>query len=66
NIFQGDITPDQIFTFRPVPGWSQYRTPIRGLYLAGSAAHPGGGVLGAPGHNAARAILEDLSPVHTA
>ncbi len=62
NIFQGDITPDQIFTFRPVPGWSQYRTPLTGLYLAGSAAHPGGGVLGAPGRNAARAILEDLSP----
>jgi phytoene dehydrogenase-like protein len=62
NIFQGDITPDQIFTYRPVPGWSQYRTPVAGLYLAGSAAHPGGGVLGAPGHNAARAILEDLSP----
>jgi phytoene dehydrogenase-like protein len=62
NIFQGDITPDQIFTFRPVPGWSQYRTPVAGLYLAGSAAHPGGGVLGAPGHNAARAILEDLAP----
>lgn len=61
NIFQGDITPDQIFTFRPVPGWAQYRTPVKGLYLAGSAAHPGGGVLGAPGHNAARAILEDLS-----
>lgn len=60
NIFQGDITPDQLFTFRPVPGWSQYRTPIAGLYLAGSAAHPGGGVLGAPGHNAATAILEDL------
>ena len=62
NIFQGDITPDQIFTFRPVPGWAQYRTPVNGLYLAGSAAHPGGGVLGAPGHNAAQAILEDLSP----
>ncbi|MCI4352348.1 MAG: NAD(P)/FAD-dependent oxidoreductase [Thermoplasmata archaeon] len=61
NIFQGDITPDQIFTFRPVLGWSQYRTPVKGLYLAGSAAHPGGGVLGAPGHNAARAILEDLA-----
>jgi phytoene dehydrogenase-like protein len=60
NIFQGDITPDQIFTFRPVPGWSQYRTPVPGLYLAGSAAHPGGGVLGAPGHNAAQAMVEDL------
>jgi phytoene dehydrogenase-like protein len=63
NIFQGDITPDQIFSFRPVPGWSQYRTPVGGLYLAGSAAHPGGGVLGAPGHNAAQAILEDLRNV---
>jgi phytoene dehydrogenase-like protein len=62
NIFQGDITPDQIFTFRPVPGWSQYRTPVPGLYLAGSAAHPGGGVLGAPGHNAAQTVLEDLGP----
>ncbi len=60
NIFQGDITPDQIFTFRPVHGWSKYRTPVAGLYLAGSAAHPGGGVLGAPGHNAAHMILEDL------
>lgn len=60
NIFQGDITPDQIFSFRPVPGWSQYRTPVAGLYLAGSAAHPGGGVLGASGHNAARTVLEDL------
>ncbi len=65
NIFQGDITPDQIFTFRPLPGWSNYRTPIAGLYLCGSAAHPGGGVLGAPGHNAARAILEDLARVQT-
>jgi len=62
NIFQGDITPDQIFTFRPVSGWSQYRTPVAGLFLAGSAAHPGGGVLGAPGYNAARAVLEELSP----
>jgi phytoene dehydrogenase-like protein len=60
NIFQGDITPDQIFTYRPVPGWSQYRTPVAGLYLAGAAAHPGGGVLGAPGHNAAQVVLEDL------
>ncbi len=60
NIFQGDITPDQIFSFRPLLGWSNYRTPVAGLYLAGSAAHPGGGVLGAPGHNAAQVILEDL------
>jgi len=61
NIFQGDITPDQILGFRPVPGWSGYRTPLPGLYLCGSAAHPGGGVMGAPGHNAARVILDDLS-----
>jgi phytoene dehydrogenase-like protein len=60
SIFQGDITPDQILGFRPVPGWSSYRTPILGLYLCGSAAHPGGGVLGAPGRNAAQAIIQDL------
>jgi phytoene dehydrogenase-like protein len=60
NIFQGDITPDQILSFRPVPGWARYRTPISGLYLCGSAAHPGGGVVGAPGYLAARAILEDV------
>ncbi len=60
NIFQGDITPDQIFSFRPMPGWAQYRMPVKGLYLCGSATHPGGGVLGAPGYNAANVILEDL------
>jgi phytoene dehydrogenase-like protein len=60
NIFQGDITPDQIFSFRPVPGWSGYRMPVAGLYLCGSAAHPGGGVVGAAGYNAANVILEDL------
>jgi phytoene dehydrogenase-like protein len=60
NIFQGNITPDQIFSFRPILGWSNYRTPVPGVYLCGSAAHPGGGVTGAPGHNAAQAILEDL------
>jgi len=60
NIDQGDITPDQIFSFRPIPGWSSYRTPVPGLYLCGSAAHPGGGVIGAPGHNAAGVLLADL------
>ncbi|MEK6988022.1 MAG: NAD(P)/FAD-dependent oxidoreductase, partial [Candidatus Thermoplasmatota archaeon] len=60
NIFQGDITPDQIFSFRPMPGWAQYRMPVEGLYLCGSATHPGGGVLGAPGYNAAHVILDDL------
>lgn len=57
NIFQGELTFDQLFFNRPVPGWSQYSLPIKGLYLCGSSAHPGGGVMGAPGANAARAIL---------
>ena len=57
NIFQGAMTPNQLFSFRPVPGWARYRTPIRGLYLCGAAAHPGGGVMGTPGLNAAREIL---------
>ena len=61
SIFQGDITPDQILTLRPVPGWSGYRTPLPGLYLCGAAAHPGGGVMGAPGRNAALEILKDLN-----
>lgn len=60
NIFHGEMSPDQLFAFRPLPGWAKYRTPIRGLYLCGSGTHPGGGVTGAPGHNAARAILHDL------
>jgi phytoene dehydrogenase-like protein len=58
NIFQGAMTPQQLFSFRPVPGFAGYRTPIRGLYLCGSAAHPGGGVIGAAGWNAARVILK--------
>ena len=57
NIFQGAMTPSQLFSFRPVAGWARYRTPIRGLYLCGAAAHPGGGVMGTPGLNAAREIL---------
>jgi phytoene dehydrogenase-like protein len=57
NIFQGAMTLGQLFAFRPVPGWAGYRTPIPGLFLCGSAAHPGGGVMGAPGFNAAREIL---------
>ncbi|WP_109310494.1 NAD(P)/FAD-dependent oxidoreductase [Ruegeria sp. AU67] len=58
NIFQGELTFDQLFFNRPVPGWSQYSLPLKGLYLCGSSAHPGGGVMGAPGANAARAILK--------
>src|SRR5262249_34685857 len=57
NIFQGAMTLNQLFFSRPVPGYTDYRTPIRGLYLCGSAAHPGGGVMGAAGWNAARAML---------
>jgi phytoene dehydrogenase-like protein len=57
NIFQGAMSLHQLFFNRPVPGFADYRTPIRGLYLCGSAAHPGGGVMGAAGRNAAREIL---------
>jgi phytoene dehydrogenase-like protein len=60
NIFHGDLNLQQLFFMRPVPGWSQYRMPIRGLYLCGAGAHPGGGVTGAPGRNAARQALRDL------
>lgn len=60
NIFHGEMSLDQMFCFRPLPGWARYRTPVRGLYLCGSGAHPGGGVIGAPGYNAAREILKDL------
>ncbi len=60
NIFHGDISPDQLFHMRPVPGWARYATPIERLYLCGAGAHPGGGVTGAPGYNAARRVLADL------
>jgi phytoene dehydrogenase-like protein len=59
NIFHGDLNLEQLFFSRPVAGWSQYRTPIAGLYLCGAGAHPGGGVTGAPGHNAAYQVLRD-------
>lgn len=59
NIFQGAMPLHQLFSMRPVAGWSDYRTPVNGLYLCGSAAHPGGGVMGACGLNAAREILRD-------
>ncbi|MFG0297524.1 MAG: phytoene desaturase family protein [Maioricimonas sp. JB045] len=59
NIFQGAMSLPQLFTMRPVAGWSDYRTPVPGLYLCGSAAHPGGGVMGAAGRNAASAIRAD-------
>ncbi|MGK2925581.1 MAG: phytoene desaturase family protein [Lysobacterales bacterium] len=57
NIFHGDIRLDQLFFMRPLPGWAHYRTPIDGLWLCGAGTHPGGGVTGAPGYNAARAII---------
>jgi phytoene dehydrogenase-like protein len=60
NIFQGELTLDQLLFNRPIPGYAQYRSPIRGLYMCGSSTHPGGGVMGAPGANAARTILGDL------
>jgi phytoene dehydrogenase-like protein len=59
NIMQGAMTPTQLFALRPVAGWADHRTPIRGLYLCGAASHPGGGVLGACGRNAAEEILRD-------
>jgi len=57
NIFHGDISLEQMFFMRPLPEWARYSTPINGLYLCGAGTHPGGGVTGAPGYNAAHAIL---------
>lgn len=59
NIMQGELTPDQMFSFRPIPGYGDYRSPIAGMYLCGSGTHPGGGVMGVPGRNAASVILRD-------
>ena len=79
NIMQGAMSPHQLFCFRPVAGWADHRTPIEGLYLCGAATHPGGGIMGAPGRNAAirdapqgrrctydadRALGTDRSPKH--
>lgn len=57
NIFHGEMSLDQMFVMRPVAGWARYRTPVAGLFLCGSGAHPGGGVMGAPGYNCAREML---------
>jgi phytoene dehydrogenase-like protein len=62
DIFHGQLSLDQLFSLRPVLGHANYRLPLRGLYLCGSGAHPGGGVSGVPGHNAAREILADMRP----
>jgi len=60
NIFQGELTLEQLFFLRPAPGWAQYRSPIKNLYMCGSATHPGGGIMGASGRNAAMEILKDI------
>src|SRR5690242_4212639 len=60
DIFHGAMTLDQLFSARPMRGFAAYRMPLAGLYLCGSGAHPGGGVTGAPGHNAAQAVITDL------
>ncbi len=64
NIFHGEILPDQMFGYRPVPGFADYRTPVDRLYLCGSGAWPGGAVFGAPGRNCALQVLEDLGAPH--
>lgn len=61
DIFHGALTLDQLFSARPMLGYANYRMPVPGLYLCGSGAHPGGGVTGAPGHNAAQAVIADLA-----
>jgi phytoene dehydrogenase-like protein len=60
NIFQGELTLEQLFFNRPVPGWARYRSPIENLWLCGSAAHPGGGIMGAPGKMAASLVLKSM------
>ena len=58
NIFHGELTLDQLFVFRPAPGWSDYKTPIKNYWQAGSGTHPGGGITGGPGRLAALEILK--------
>ena len=60
NIFHGAMTLDRLLFMRPLPGLARYRTPVQGLYLCGAGTHPGGGVMGACGRNAAGEILRDL------
>jgi phytoene dehydrogenase-like protein len=66
NIFQGELSLEQLFFLRPIPGWAYYRTPIDNLYMCGSATHPGGGIMGAPGRIASQAILKDWQKVAAA
>ena len=65
NIFQGELTLDQLMFNRPFPGYAQYRGPVKNMYLCSSSTHPGGGVMGAPGANSAREILKDLRRLNT-
>jgi phytoene dehydrogenase-like protein len=60
NIFQGELSLEQLFFLRPAPGYARFRTPIKNLYMCGSATHPGGGIMGAPGRLAALEMLKDL------
>jgi phytoene dehydrogenase-like protein len=62
DIFHGSLHLDQMYSMRPVAGYADYRTPIAGLYMCGSGTHPGGGVSGIPGRNAAREIIKDFKP----
>ena len=59
NIFQGELSLEQLFFLRPVPGWAYYKTPIENLYMCGSATHPGGGIMAAPGRIASTVILKE-------
>ena len=59
NIFQGELSLEQLFFSRPVPGWARFRTPVDGLWLCGSSTHPGGGIMGAPGRIAALELLRE-------
>ena len=65
NIFQGELSLEQLFFLRPVPGWAYYRTPIDNLYMCGSATHPGGGIMGAPGRIASQVILRSWKRVES-
>lgn len=65
NIFQGELTMDQLLFNRPIPGYAQYRGPVKGLWMCGSSTHPGGGVMAAPGANAAREILASMRKPNT-
>ena len=63
DIFHGRLSLDQMFSARPALGYADYRGPLKGLYLCGAGAHPGGGVTGAPGHNCAREIIKDFKKI---